>query len=86
MRGQVCRTVETDLALRQTWNQHYSKLSTATFKNSLLPAELNMAPKGKAADKDKAAKGKGKDASADKGGGKQKGAQSINVRHILCEK
>lgn len=45
-----------------------------------------MAPKGKAADKDKAAKGKGKDAAAEKGTGKQKGAQSINVRHILCEK
>lgn len=39
-----------------------------------------MAPKNKPADK-----GKGKDAS-DKGGSKQKGAQSINVRHILCEK
>jgi NIMA-interacting peptidyl-prolyl cis-trans isomerase 4 len=51
-----------------------------------------MAPKGK----DKAAggagkgKGKGKDASKaddDKGGAsKVKGAQQINVRHILCEK
>jgi len=40
-----------------------------------------MAPKGKGgADKSKA-----KDSSAEKGG-KQKGAQSINVRHILCEK
>lgn len=37
-----------------------------------------MAPKGKNADK-----GKGKDASDAK---VQKGAQSINVRHILCEK
>ena len=36
-----------------------------------------MAPKAKAGDK-----GKSKDASADKGGGKQKGAQSINVRHV----
>ena len=47
-----------------------------------------MAPKGKSADKGKAAekgKGKEKDAVAEKGG-KQKGAQSINVRHILCEK
>ncbi|CAI7600909.1 unnamed protein product [Penicillium bialowiezense] len=44
-----------------------------------------MAPKNNA----KAAKGKGKDAADDKGkGGKAavKGAQSINVRHILCEK
>lgn len=42
-----------------------------------------MPPKGKGGDK-----GKGKDAAApaEKGGGKQKGAQSINVRHILCEK
>lgn len=42
-----------------------------------------MAPKSKAADK---GKGKDKDASTDKSSGKQKGAQSINVRHILCEK
>ncbi|KAJ5294602.1 hypothetical protein PENANT_c006G04584 [Penicillium antarcticum] len=45
-----------------------------------------MAPKNNA----KAGKGKGKDAAADdkgKGGkGAVKGAQSINVRHILCEK
>lgn len=42
-----------------------------------------MAPKNKQADK-----GKSKDAGGDKKGGdsKQKGAQSINVRHILCEK
>ncbi len=42
-----------------------------------------MAPKNKQPDKSK-----GKDAApADKGGKKeQKGAQSINVRHILCEK
>ena len=43
-----------------------------------------MAPKNKGGDK-----GKGKDTATDKGGGgggKQKGAQSINVRHILCEK
>lgn len=39
-----------------------------------------MAPKGKGGAKDK-----GKDASADKKGA-TKGAQSINVRHILCEK
>ncbi|ELR09008.1 Peptidyl-prolyl cis-trans isomerase pin4 [Pseudogymnoascus destructans] len=51
-----------------------------------------MAPKGK--DKTAAGgagkgKGKGKDASKaddDKGGAKVKGAQQINVRHILCEK
>ncbi|KAI7168950.1 hypothetical protein KC343_g3334 [Hortaea werneckii] len=41
-----------------------------------------MAPKGKGGDKG----GKSKDAGAEKGGGKAKGAQSINVRHILCEK
>ncbi|KAJ5748390.1 uncharacterized protein N7511_010086 [Penicillium nucicola] len=44
-----------------------------------------MAPKNNA----KAAKGKGKDAADDKGKGAKgavKGAQSINVRHILCEK
>lgn len=40
-----------------------------------------MAPKGKSGDKSKT-----KDATADKSGSKQKGAQSINVRHILCEK
>jgi NIMA-interacting peptidyl-prolyl cis-trans isomerase 4 len=40
-----------------------------------------MAPKGKGGDKSKTA-----DKSADKKGGAQKGAQSINVRHILCEK
>ena len=40
-----------------------------------------MAPRGKGGDKNK-----GKDAAAEKGGSKQKGAQSINVRHILCEK
>jgi len=42
-----------------------------------------MAPKGKSGDK-----GKTKDAGAEKGGskGKTAGAQSINVRHILCEK
>ncbi|KAI7512596.1 hypothetical protein KC347_g2320 [Hortaea werneckii] len=41
-----------------------------------------MAPKGKGGDKGD----KSKDAGAEKGGGKAKGAQSINVRHILCEK
>ncbi|TVY86944.1 Peptidyl-prolyl cis-trans isomerase [Lachnellula willkommii] len=49
-----------------------------------------MAPKGKAAaaGKDKGkGKGKGKeDTSAEEKGGKVKGAQQINVRHILCEK
>ena len=54
----------------------------------LLPFLLNkyifsfaMAPKSKPGDK-----GKGKESGVEKGGGKQKGAQSINVRHILCEK
>jgi NIMA-interacting peptidyl-prolyl cis-trans isomerase 4 len=32
------------------------------------------------------AKGKGGADDKEKGGGKSKGAQSINVRHILCEK
>jgi NIMA-interacting peptidyl-prolyl cis-trans isomerase 4 len=44
-----------------------------------------MAPKGKGGDKAGAAKGKGKgkaDAGEEKGG-KIKGAQQINVRHIL---
>lgn len=39
------------------------------------------------APKNKPDKGKSKDASAEKSSsGKAKGAQSINVRHILCEK
>ncbi|KAG9237283.1 peptidyl-prolyl cis-trans isomerase pin4 [Amylocarpus encephaloides] len=41
-----------------------------------------MAPKGKGAEK---GKGKGKAETEDKGT-KVKGAQQINVRHILCEK
>jgi len=47
-----------------------------------------MPPKGKkTADKDPAAKGKGKGkAEVDDKGAKVKGAQQINVRHILCEK
>lgn len=36
--------------------------------------------------KRKPEKSNGKDAAAEKGTGKVKGAQSINVRHILCEK
>ncbi|KAJ5629217.1 Peptidyl-prolyl cis-trans isomerase pin4 [Penicillium herquei] len=45
-----------------------------------------MAPKNnaKGGDKGKNAKGKGKDGGED--AGKGKGGQSINVRHILCEK
>ena len=42
-----------------------------------------MAPKNKAGEK---GKGKEKEASGEKDSAKQKGAQSINVRHILCEK
>jgi len=43
-----------------------------------------MAPRGKAADKGGASKGKGKGkADAEDKGGKIKGAQQINVRHIL---
>jgi NIMA-interacting peptidyl-prolyl cis-trans isomerase 4 len=43
-----------------------------------------MAPKGKATDKGGAAKGKGKGkADTEEKGGKVKGAQQINVRHIL---
>ncbi|KAG4433114.1 Peptidyl-prolyl cis-trans isomerase pin4 [Cadophora sp. M221] len=48
-----------------------------------------MPPKGKGGDKGGAAKGKGKGKSADEKeekGGKVKGAQFVNVRHILCEK
>lgn len=45
-----------------------------------------MAPKGKATDKGgaaKASKGKGKTEQKEDKGGKVKGAQQINVRHIL---
>lgn len=45
-----------------------------------------MAPKGKAGDKGSAAKGgkgKGKAEEKEEKGGKVKGAQQINVRHIL---
>jgi NIMA-interacting peptidyl-prolyl cis-trans isomerase 4 len=44
-----------------------------------------MAPKGKAADKSGAAKGKGKGKAAEteEKGSKVKGAQFVNVRHIL---
>jgi len=45
-----------------------------------------MAPKGKATDKGGSAakgKGKGKAEEKDDKGGKVKGAQQINVRHIL---
>jgi len=48
-----------------------------------------MPPKGKGGDKGGAAKGKGKGKPADEKeekGGKVKGAQFVNVRHILCEK
>ncbi|RDL32111.1 putative Peptidyl-prolyl cis-trans isomerase pin4 [Venustampulla echinocandica] len=48
-----------------------------------------MAPKNKGADKGAAAKDKGKGkgkAEPEEKGGKVKGAQQINVRHILCEK
>jgi len=46
-----------------------------------------MPPKGKAADRGGAAKGKGKGkADTEEKGGKVKGAQQINVRHVLCEK
>lgn len=42
-----------------------------------------MAPKGKATDKGGAGKGKGKTEEKEDKGGKVKGAQQINVRHIL---
>ncbi|OQV10660.1 PPIC-type PPIASE domain-containing protein [Cladophialophora immunda] len=47
-----------------------------------------MAPKGKASSGSAKGKGKGKDddGSSASGSGKLKSAQSINVRHILCEK
>ncbi|KAH8596855.1 hypothetical protein B0O99DRAFT_509086 [Bisporella sp. PMI_857] len=44
-----------------------------------------MAPKGKATDKGGAAKGKGKGKETEEKG-KVKGAQQVNVRHILCAK
>jgi len=45
-----------------------------------------MPLKGKAVEKGGAAKGKGKGKADAEKGGKVKGAQQINVRHILCEK
>jgi hypothetical protein len=52
----------------------------AKLKNSTI-----MAPKGKGAEKGAAAKGKGKAKGEEKKeeGGKVKGAQFVNVRHIL---
>ncbi|KAF2716248.1 FKBP-like protein [Polychaeton citri CBS 116435] len=44
-----------------------------------------MAPKGKGG-ADKGGKGKDEAAGSKGGASKQKGAQSINVRHILCAK
>lgn len=64
---------------------HHSQTTLKTSPQTPTQHNLissNMAPKGKSGDKG----GKSKDAGAEKGGGKQKGAQSINVRHILCEK
>jgi hypothetical protein len=52
--------------------------------DSYAPYSKAMAPKGKGADKGASAKGKGKGkANAEEKGGKVKGAQQINVRHIL---
>jgi hypothetical protein len=49
------------------------------------PLQVEMAPKGKAADTGAAAKGKGKGAKGDaeEKGGKVKASQYISVRHIL---
>jgi hypothetical protein len=56
-------------------------LTSTRNQHSSLHVPTNiMAPKGKGSDKGKTA-----DKGADKKGA-QKGAQSINVRHILCEK
>jgi NIMA-interacting peptidyl-prolyl cis-trans isomerase 4 len=55
-------------------------LTNSLQHNSLHVSTQNMAPKGKGGDKGKTA-----DKGAEKKGA-QKGAQSINVRHILCEK
>lgn len=55
-----------------------SSSSQHQLHTNTLPGSIIMAPKGKNADK-----GKGKDTGDVKA---QKGAQSINVRHILCEK
>lgn len=47
---------------------------------------FEMAPKGKAAEKGNASKDKGKGKATEKeDGGKVKGAQQINVRHILVK-
>jgi NIMA-interacting peptidyl-prolyl cis-trans isomerase 4 len=53
-----------------------------------MPPKGKGADKGKSADKGGASKGKGKGKADDKEdkGGKVKGAQQINVRHILTEK
>ncbi|KAN0103272.1 FKBP-like protein [Hyaloscypha variabilis] len=53
-----------------------------------MPPKGKGADKGKSADKGGAGKGKGKGKAEDKEekGGKVKGAQQINVRHILTEK
>ena len=59
---------------------HLDFLTNSLHHNPLHVSPHIMAPKGKGGDKGK---------SADKGAekkGAQKGAQSINVRHILCEK
>lgn len=58
-------------------------MSTLAFETFLSVAHV-MGPKNKDAGKGKAKAKSGNDEAA--GGGKLKAAQSINVRHILCEK
>ena len=58
-----------------TYDYNYQRIFIVT-----ICTVFKMAPKGKGGDK-----GKGKDAGGEKGG-KVKGAQSLNVRHILCQK
>jgi hypothetical protein len=58
---------------------------SSAYNLHTMPPKGKGADKGKSADKGGAAKGKGKGKAEDKEekGGKVKGAQQINVRHIL---
>ena len=62
---------------------HYSQSCRRNINR--LEYSTRMAPKGKVADKKATAKGKGKGKTDEKEetGSKMKGAQLINVRHIL---
>jgi hypothetical protein len=66
--------------LPRNWSEYITSIASDHFAFK----DYKMAPKGKAADKGGAAKGKGKGkAEEEEKGGKVKGAQFINVRHIL---